>query len=151
MGDIVRRRVMVELALVREGEGLNLSRLARELGVSRWTVKRDVERVRERWAAIEGTRGRDLEAERARMVTSYEAVAAQAMAQYLRVMEEAPTHTVTVGCLRTVLEALDRRARLLGLEEAREWAERGEAEPVIVRFVDRLGRVRENPPWEYDD
>ena len=145
---IARRRAEVELALVREGEGLKVGELARELGVSRWTVQRDVGIVRERWALVERATGRDLDGERARTAAGYEVVATLAWEQYLRLAKESSNHNAAVGYLRTALDALAKRAKLLGLEApvAREEAAEGER-TVVMRYVDKLGQMRDRPPW----
>ena len=138
-----RRRARVEMALVREGEGLNMAALARELGVSRWTVRRDALGIRARWAALAEAGGEALAVERARTAAAYEVVTREALGQYERAAAEGH-HNAAVGYLRVATDAMEKRARLLGLEEI-------EAEPrefqLNVRYVDRLGQVSDKPHW----
>jgi hypothetical protein len=145
MSGLARRRARVELALVREGDGLNVSALARELGVSRWTVDRDIAHLRARWETVERIGGRDLDAERSRTAAVYEAVAAQAWEQYARLAAERPEHRTTVNCLRVIADAYEKRARLLGLEE-RTPEEAGEQNFVVEFSYPEGARPLTLPP-----
>ena len=138
MSERARRRARVELALVREGEGLSVRRLAEELGVSRWTVRRDVAAVRGRWAVVAQAGTMDIDAERARLAAGLEVVAAMAWEHYLRLADEAPKSTATVGMLRTAMLALVKRSKLLGVEGTggpREDEERGPSK-IILKWED---------------
>jgi len=115
-----KRRAKVEMALVRGGGEVNVSALARELGVSRGTVRRDVAAVRWRWVGLTlvPNAGIALEEDRARTAGMYELVAREALGQYERLAGETdrPGHSAAVGYLRVAMEALGRRGKLLGLE-----------------------------------
>ena len=140
------RQARVEVALARDGE-VNKSGLARELGVSRRTIRRDVAAVRVRWAALEAASGRNLLAERAGTAVMLGVVAQEALAQYTKVAGSAqPHHGAAVGYLRTAMTALEKRAKLLGLDTVQP--EEVLDQVVTVRYVDRLGQAWDRPPYE---
>ena len=111
----VARRAEVETALVRAGGKVNMSALGRELGVSRWTIRRDVEVVKGRWRALAGYHGVEVLAERAASASALAAIAEEALGQYTRLAGEPGQHGAAIGYLRTAMQALGQRATLMGL------------------------------------
>lgn len=114
--EIAERRALVESRMLRVGVNCNRSQLARELGVSRWTIQRDIKAVKARWAALSGLTLADLYAERARAASALEGIARTARSQYVRYMVIAPEWPATQAYLRTAMQAIEKRARLLGLD-----------------------------------
>ena len=130
----LERRATVARALTQVGDALNLSAFARQLGVSRSTVWRDVRAIRAGVLDAQGLLNAvempeheptalppiinegDPQAQRAGVAAALLDVEQEAKAQYSALVDRKPEHASTASLLRVRLDALNKYVHLNGLE-----------------------------------